>query len=187
MHKGANCKSIIVCTTTSIRASFLVSNLAYFSHFPPLHHTSLLLPRPVQDLAPILFSLLQQHLPLPLGHIASVDPPAGLKAEAAARLASGNAVHRGNVDVLARVKLEGGLGAVHLKVDLGLGVERAEVLLKGQRARVDGDRRRVLVDDEAVVDVGLNSTEGEGDVAGLVGRVEEGREAAGGDTALVDR
>ena len=66
-------------------------------------------------------------------------------------------------------------------------MEGGQVLLERQRARVDGGRRGVLVDDEAVVDIGLDGAEGEGSVAaGLDDGVGEGRGAAGGDAAVVD-
>lgn len=72
-------------------------------------------------------------------------------------------------------------------MDLGLGVVGRHELGQWQSAGVEGDRVGLVVDDEAIVDVGLSGAQCEWDMAacGDFGSIEGGR-AAGGDAAVVD-
>lgn len=121
-----------------------------------------LLPRLVHNARTIRLPLLQQRLALPLRDVKRIDVAAGLDAEAAARGPGGGAAHCGDVDVLARVELERGLGAVDLEVDPRGRVVRGDEARQGLAAGVerDGGGGRV-VEDEDVVYVWLRGAQRE--------------------------
>jgi hypothetical protein len=63
--------------------------------------------------------------------------------------------------MLARIELERRFGAEHLKVNIGVWVKELCTHLERKRAGVEGNGGRVLVVDEAVVNVRLDGTENE--------------------------
>lgn len=88
--------------------------------------------------------------------------------------------------MLARVELEGGLGAPDLEVDAAVRVARGDEPVERGAARVDGHGAGGLgVQHEAVVDVGLGVAEDEGRVGAAL-ELGVGRGARGGDAVGVD-
>lgn len=145
----------------------------------------LLLPRLVHNTCAVRLPLLQQRLALPLRDVERVDITTRLDAESAPRGPRRSTAHGGDVDVLARVELERGLGAVDLEVDARGRVVGGDETRQGPGAGVEGHGGGGgLVEDEAVVDVGLCGAQGEGllaldpGVGGWLGR--------GGDAAVVE-
>lgn len=106
-------------------------------------------------------ALLESDHGLPLLLVDGIDVPAGLNAHAAPRTPRRQAIHLRNVDLLAGVELECGLGAECLEVNLGFWVVQADKLVQRLGARVELDAGWVVVDDEAVVGRGSHSAEGE--------------------------
>lgn len=72
-------------------------------------------------------------------------------------------------------------------MDLGLGVVRRDQLGEGETTGIKGDRIGFVIEDEAIVNVWLGSSQRERDVGafGDFGRVEGGG-TTGGDAAFVD-
>ncbi|KAI6763029.1 hypothetical protein HG530_009009 [Fusarium avenaceum] len=140
-------------------------------------------PRLVHDSGTICVSLLKQDLVLPLGHIGRVDIASRLTAETSAGFTGWQTVNGWHVDAGAGVDLESWLGAVDFEVDAGASVVSLDVELEGLASGVEGHGGRLLVEDEAVVDVGLLRTEGEGLVGGDAG---EGLDLARGDEIVAD-
>lgn len=152
-------------------------------NFPSL--TLLLLPSLVHNTRAVRLPLLQQRLALPLRDVERIDITTGLDAEPAPRGPSSGAAHGGDVDVLARVELEGGLGAIDLEVDARGRVVGGDETRQGPGAGVEGHGGGGgFVEDEAVIDVWLGGAQGEGllaldpGVGGWLGR--------GGDAAVVE-
>lgn len=144
-----------------------------------------LLPSLVHNTRSVRLPLLQQRLALPLRDIKRVDVAAGLDAEAAARSPGGGAAHRGDVDVLSRVELEGGLGAVDLEVDARGRVVGGDEARQGLAAGVERDGRGGrVVEDEDVVYVWLGGAQREGLLALELG--EGGWLGCGRDAAVVE-
>lgn len=141
-----------------------------------------LLPRLVHNTRTVSLPLLQQRLVFPLWNIERVDIAAGLDAETAARGPGGGAAHGGDVDVLARVELEGWLGAVHLEVDARGRVVGGDEARQGLAAGVERDGRGGrVVEDEDVVYIWLGRAQREGLLAlkrGVGGWLGCGRDAA---------
>lgn len=98
----------------------------------------LLLPRLVHNTCAVRLPLLQQRLALPLRDVERVDVTTRLDAEPAPRGPCSGAAHGGDIDVLARVELEGGLGAVDLEVDARGRVVGGDEPRQGSRAGVEG-------------------------------------------------
>lgn len=124
-------------------------------------HSSSRLPATVHSPATVGLALLEEHHTPPLLLVDGVDIPARLNAHAASGASGRRAIHFRDVDELARVELEGGLGAQRLEVKLRVGVVEADELVERLRARVDGHAGRVWVDDEAVVGFGGFGAQGE--------------------------
>jgi len=119
------------------------------------------LPATVHSPAAKLLALLEGDHGPPLLLVDRIDVPAGLNAHATPGAPGRQAIHLRNVDLLASVELECGLGAECLEVDLGVGVVQTDELVQRLRARVDFDAGWIVVDDEAVVRRWGHGTESE--------------------------
>lgn len=181
MRCGVECPAILHASFFPTRARGIKCNL---QNTKP---SASLLPRLVHDTRAVCLALLQQRLGLPLRHVERIDITARFDAEAAPRLPRGGASHGGHIDVLAGVELERGLCAVDLEVDAGRRVVGGDEPRQGPGAGVErdgGGGGGVLVEDEAVVDVGLGGAQREGLLALELG--VGGRLGRRGDAAVVD-
>lgn len=128
----------------------------------------LLLPRPIQILAPEDLPLLENSHGPPFRLISRVHIATGFDAETRAFAASRRSFDLGNVDILASVELEGRLGAVHLQVHLCVRVGETGQELQRLSASVQSDLGGVSLGDKDIVNVRLGWFQDErgGDIAG---------------------
>lgn len=155
------------------------------NRFPPwitVQHR-LRCPSAIDNLAPVLLTLLQHHLRLVLRDVNRIDIPTRLNTESRPRSSRRESIHSRHINILSRVKLESRLRGRNLEMDLRVRVVERGDLLERLVAGVDGDAGRVRVDDEAVVDIGFLLVEREGLVGGYAG---VGFDGACGDAAVVD-
>lgn len=127
---------------------------------PNISHS--LLPRLIHSLATKHLPLLQKHLVPPLRLINRIHIPTRLHTEARTLSLRRPTINLWDVNVLARVELEGRLGAVHFQMQASAAVVELREAAQGQAARVQGDLGRVGFHDEDVVDVGPCRGEDEG-------------------------
>lgn len=97
----------------------------------------------------------------PLRLINRIHVPTRLHTESRALGLRRPPVNRGDIDVLARVELEGRLGAVHFQMQAGTAVVELREAAQGQAASVEGDLGGIGFHDEDVVDVRTCRGEGE--------------------------
>lgn len=129
--------------------------------------TYLVFPGLVNVLASEDLTLLQQHHGSPLGLVDGIDKATRLDAEPSTLPVRRGPIDLWDVDVFARIELEGGLRTVYLEMNPGARVAELRKLAQGQTARVERDLGRVGLHDEDVVDMRLRGMEhkGLGDVA----------------------
>lgn len=118
-------------------------------------------PRPVYRAAAKSLAFPEHDLMSPLVFVDRVHIAARLDTHAAPRPPSGHTVHLGYVDVPPSVELESGLGAESFEVDVGSRMRKLYQLPHWPCARVKRHARRVCVDDEAMVWIGLRGAEHE--------------------------
>jgi len=104
---------------------------------------------------------LEHHLVPPIGHVDSIDESCGLNAEASARPSCWSVCCRRSFDMLTRVELETGLCAKDVQMQSGLGVRYTDQRLERSLPSVNGEVRRVCVNNKAVVDIRLCRAEDE--------------------------
>lgn len=98
------------------------------------------------NLAPVGLALLDHGHTLPFAYVGRIDISTRLNAESRAGAPSRGPVRTSfNIQILARVKLERGVGREDVEVQLCGWVEEARAILKWRLARVWGDGRRVGV------------------------------------------
>lgn len=112
-------------------------------------------PSTIHVLAAINLPLLQQDHPSPLLLIRRINITTRLDAEPCPLPTCRRALDLRHINVLSRVELESRFSAVDLEMDTGGRVLEGGELFQWLVPCVEGDFGRILLDDEAVVDVRL--------------------------------